>query len=454
MAMSLGGLASGMDTQAIVEQLVSLERQPIYRYEDEISQIEKKKGAWRDINSRISKLSDKLTDLKFSSTFNSKNAVSSNEDIVTATAGNNSAESTYDISVSNLAKVHRISSGQQTDSTSDLGYNGTININGTDINIESVDSLNDIRDTINNIDSLGAEASIIDDTLVLESTTTGTDSVLSISDTTGTVFQDLGVLDADGTTISNELQAAENAQLSINNIDIESQSNIIDQAVESMSFELKSLGTVNVEITKNTDKTKEAVQAFVDQYNSVMDFIDSKSNYNAEEDESAVLQGDGTLMRLQSKLRQGVMDRINTGGNLSHVSELGISIDRDGVMSLDSDKLTEALNDDSVAVAKFFNAESSEDGFDGLARRLDGYADQLIQTNTGVIPSRISSFNDRIKTLNESIEDVEDRVQMARDRYMQQFTAMETALSDMQQQQSWMSNQLSSLGNTNLSSML
>jgi len=452
MAMSLGGLASGMDTQAIVEQLVALERQPIYRYEDEISQIEQQKGAWRDINSRISSLGDKLTDLKFSATYNSRTAESSNEEVATATASNDAMENSYELEITNLAKAERAASGKQTDSTSALGFAGDLEIKGQTLNVESGFSLNDIRDLINNTEDLGANATIVDNNLVIESTETGESNSLNIA---GSVATDLGI-----TTIN----AAQNANLKINGIDIESDSNTIDQAVEGMKFELKGITPtdpdtgeitpVTIDVAKDTEKAEKAVKAFVDQYNSVMDFIDSKSNYNSDTEEGAVLQGDSTLMRVQSRLRQSVMDGVETGVDLTHISQIGISIDRDGVMSLDTDKLNEALNNDSEAVAKFFNAENEEDGFSGMANRLDGYIDQLIKSNTGLIPSRMDSFDQRIDNLNDDIADVEESVEMTRERYMQQFTAMETALSEMQQQSSWMSSQLSSLGSTNLSSML
>jgi len=452
MPISLGGLASGMDTQAIVDQLVALERQPIYRYEDEISQLEKQKSAWRDINSRISSLGDKLSDLKFSSTYNSRTAESTDEDIVSATASNNAAENSYELEITQLAKAHRVASNKQTDSTSALGLTGTLEVKGKTLNVESGFSLNDIRDLINNTEDLGAKATIVDNNLVIESTETGTDNVLNIS---GDISTDLGIA---------TITSAQNANLKINGIDVESQSNSVDQAVEGITFELKGttpadpdtgeIDPITIEVAKDTEKTEKAVQAFVDQYNSVMNFIDNKSNYNSDTEEGAILQGDSTLMRVQSRLRQSVMDSIETGGDLTHISQIGISIDREGVMSLDTDTLNEALENDSSAVTKFFNAESEEDGFTGMATRLDGYIDQLIKSNTGLIPSRMDSVDQRIDNLNDDIADVEDRVEMSRERYMSQFTAMETALSEMQQQSSWMQSQLSSLGSTSLSSML
>ena len=82
--MQLDGLATGMDTTSMIDQLVALERRPIYNYQQEISEMEQTKGAWRDVNSRLDKLEDRTTDLKLSSTYNSRSASSSNEDVVTA----------------------------------------------------------------------------------------------------------------------------------------------------------------------------------------------------------------------------------------------------------------------------------------------------------------------------------------------------------------------------------
>lgn len=456
MDLSLGGLSSGMDTAAIVEQLVAIEKQPIYRYEEEISQIEKTKDAWRDINSRLSNLSNKITDLKFSSTYNSRLAESSDETVVTASAANSTAEGSYDLNISQLAKSHRISSDQQGDSTSELGLSGTVNINGTELTIENNFSLTDIRDQINNTDGTKVKASIIDNNLVLESenTGTGTENEIEVSDTSGTVLENLGVVETDGTTIKNTLQNAQDAQLSINGVDITSSTNIIDQSVEGMTFNLKTTGNANIEVSKDTEKTISAVQEFVDQYNSTISFIDKKTDYNSESEEGAVLQGDSTAMRLQSRVRQTIMGEVESGGNITHISQLGVSIDRDGVMTLDSEDLKTALDNNSKEVKKFFNAEESEDGYTGIANKLDSYVDQIITSGSGLIPNRIDSFDQRIENINEDIADAERSVEMARERYTEQFTAMETALSEMQQQQSWMSNQLSSLGGGSVSSLI
>ena len=106
--MQLDGLATGMDTTAVIDQLVALEQRPILNYQQEISDLEVTKGAWRDINSRLDNLEGKTTDLKMSSTFNSRTANSSDEGVVTATATNDSNEANYSVTVHEVAKTQRI----------------------------------------------------------------------------------------------------------------------------------------------------------------------------------------------------------------------------------------------------------------------------------------------------------------------------------------------------------
>jgi len=113
--MQLDGLATGMDTTSVIDQLVQLERRPIYNYQQEISELEMTKGAWRDVNSRLDKLEDRTTDLKLSSTYNSRTANSSNEDVVTATAANSANEANYDITVEQVATAQRLIGIQKTD---------------------------------------------------------------------------------------------------------------------------------------------------------------------------------------------------------------------------------------------------------------------------------------------------------------------------------------------------
>jgi flagellar hook-associated protein 2 len=460
MSFALDGLATGMDTTSIINQLVALERQPIQRYEKEIVELQTTKDAWRDINSRLSNLENKVTPLKLSSTFNSNTANSSNEGVVTATVSNGADEAAYSVTVHETAKSQRMF-GSQLEGFS-AAVDDEITLNSTKIGIDAGDSLKDISSKINEAEA-GVKASIVDNRLVLETSETGEVNALDPADTSsisaqGTILKDLGILgeDVDGNKIiANEAQKATNAEIDINGISgITSATNTFSDTVEDVTFNINpdalasnETGTAfaAVSITKDTDKAVNAVQGFVDQYNSVMNFVDGKTDYDEEQEKAQILQGDSTAMRLQMKLRTMVTSKVKDSGELKTLSSVGIEIDRDGVMSFDSAKFKEAFNETPDEVSDIFRASSDTDGFDGMAQRMDGYLDQLMQTNSGLIPRRLDFFDNRISSLNEDIEDVERKVELTRDRYVEQFAAMESAISDMNQQMSWMQSQLSSM---------
>ena len=590
--LSLDGLASGMATEEMINQLMQIERKPIINLQKEKMGLEKSKGAWRDVNSRLDKLEDKLTQLKLSSTFNSNSASSSNEDVATATANSDAASGSYNLDVSNMAQSLRIASDKQANSSSELGLSGDVSINGQTVTIESTDSLTDINNTINETADIGVTSSIIDNTLVLESSDTGFDNKISLQDSNN-VLSSLGLVTGNKTNLAqsatfsassehssgdypvsslndgditswgngdgwnddtsgdfsndwvqmdfgstktvdqvkvhtldtadnpadeygvkdyeiqywdsgssswqtveevngntqgsvgsnfsavntdklrikvngsndgkysrlteveayntndqykNILQDASDAELSINGVDVTSSSNNIDNAVEGVDFNINSTGTTEINVSNDTEKATSAVQKFVDQYNSVMDFMDTKLDYDPEEDKAGTLQGDSTLMRLQMRLRSMVTDRVDNNSSYNQLASVGISVDRDGVMSFDSGEMTEAIKDSPEEVMNLFNAEQDDEGFDGVATRMDSYVDQLLQSNTGTIPRKLEFFNTRMDNIDENIEDMERRLESTRQRYKEQFTAMETAMSEMQQQQSWMQQQLASLG--------
>jgi flagellar hook-associated protein 2 len=123
-------------------------------------------------------------------------------------------------------------------------------------------------------------------------------------------------------------------------------------------------------------------------------------------------------------------------------------------MSLDSAKLTEALETNPEETMNLFQAESGTEGYDGMAVRMDSYLDQVLQSNTGLIPRRLDLYDNQIEGLNEDIADVQRRVEMTRQRYVEQFAAMEEAISEMQSQQNWMQSQLQNMGGSTVSGMV
>ncbi|PUU87117.1 flagellar filament capping protein FliD, partial [Halanaerobium sp.] len=211
--LSLGGLATGMDTDSIINQLVQLEQRPIINYQQEISELEQTKGAWRDVNSRLDRLEDRTTDLKFAATYNSRSSSSSNSDVVTATATSDADEANYSVTVNSVATSQRIAGDRLDDSATainelagftSIAAENNIQVNGADITINETDTLSDISNKINDADA-GVNASIVDNHLVLESTETGEKNEIALVDDND-LFKSLGILqtgDNDKTLSSN-----------------------------------------------------------------------------------------------------------------------------------------------------------------------------------------------------------------------------------------------------------
>src|SRR5690625_1993363 len=101
--MRVGGIASGMDIDAMVKKLMEAERMPLTRLQQQQTTLEWKRDAFRDINSHLLELDNMMLDMKYSTTYKPKAASSSNSDAITATATSNATNGSYEIKVDQLA---------------------------------------------------------------------------------------------------------------------------------------------------------------------------------------------------------------------------------------------------------------------------------------------------------------------------------------------------------------
>ena len=91
MGIQMTGMASGMDTNSMVQKIMEVERKPIYLKQREIMKTQQKKKEWQEIEKKVKNLRNSAADLKFSSTFEAKKVSSTNEAKASATAVNSAA---------------------------------------------------------------------------------------------------------------------------------------------------------------------------------------------------------------------------------------------------------------------------------------------------------------------------------------------------------------------------
>ncbi|NLX92235.1 MAG: flagellar filament capping protein FliD [Firmicutes bacterium] len=452
---TFGGLSSGLDTNALINGLLEVERQPIVQKEQRIKTLEQVKDAWRDINMRLRNLRSTVQELCNKENFLSKQAASTNTAHVQATADTTAENATYEVRVNKLATNHTVAmkSALGKSITEPLELAGKFTLNGVEIEVESTDSLTDLQNKINN-SGAGVEASIVAGHLILKSGTSGAKGKMEMSHVSGqNVLESLGIYGSGG--FYNETLAARDAELTINGISVTRSSNEIDDLVEGVTFTLYAEGgeSTFIRISTATEKAVAAVSAFVEQYNSVNEFIREKLKKPDKNEVGGVggiglLQGDTTLMKIERTLRDLVHSPVSDyQKKYFSFASLGVtSIDRDGYLQFNAEKLINALEDDPEAVYDLFNFEiNDEDGvgtgqFDGLGVRMDNYLKRLLVTGQDsmgrtmypISVQQEQAIQRRIDELQRRIEIREERLLRYEERLIRQFTSLEKFISEMQ----------------------
>lgn len=470
------GSYSGID-RSVIDQLMEIERLPLRQYTTKKTSITQQQNAWKDINTRLNNLFDKLKTLQSESTFTSRKATSTNEDIVSISPSSKVAEGSYKIHIQQLASSTSIIGGRVKipagedglgNSSSPLKIRGNfaiVNEEGTRIDIDfgEEDSLQDIVDRINSMTSAytgldeegqeleregsGISASIIDGRLVLTDTKSGDRTIKLIGDGEGSLVN-LGLNSA-----AREVIQGKEAIFTINNVEIRRDSNSISDVVDGLTINLKKVHEEGqydtVTIGLDYKKAEDAVKAFVDQYNSTMKFIEDKLAAGDPEvpGSKGVLAGDGSLMRLHSSLRNLVTSRLATGEEgFRDISQLGVStIDKFGQLKFDTDKFAKALTEDPDKVMKFFFHKDEEGNEVGFVARLNSYIDSFISKDNGILKSKNESFEKAIKDLNRRIEDFQARMEKKEEQLIKKFTALDVAMMQGESQMLWLQGQVDAM---------
>jgi flagellar hook-associated protein 2 len=259
-----------------------------------------------------------------------------------------------------------------------LGASFTQDANQTSASVV-IDSKNNtlqgIRDAINKA-SLGVTATIVSDgsanpyRLVLTSNKTGEHSTMKITAAgTGGGGADPAVAallgyDPGGVQSLQQTSAGQSTKLSVNGIAVTSESNTVSEAIQGVTLNVSTLGSTSVNVATDTSTVKTNVNNFVKAFNDLNASIRGVSSYNAATKTAGPLFGDSTLRNLQSSLRSQLNQGVTgLSGQLSSLSQAGITFQKDGTLAVDSSKLDKAIKDNlSDLSALFAVVGSATDG--------------------------------------------------------------------------------------------
>lgn len=460
-------------TSDTIDQLLQSDELRKTVIQNKIDKINTKAQAWTDISARLSNLTSKLEALQDEGTYGTKKVTSSDDASATVSGTADSMEGSYDLIITQLATSSKITGGvvSKADGTTKistkdaLGYSGKLTItngatDGSDtaltveIDVKATDSLKDIANAINNAkdpsDSTGTKgaglkATIVNNQLVISSEEMG-DRTLTIG---GNLKDSLGFKDSQATK-------GQSAKFTLDGIEMERNSNTPTDVVDGVTLNFKKADaskTITLGLTNDTDKKLSAVKDFVSQYNSVMSFLSEKMDVgdpSKSDNTTGALAGDSTLISLQSKLQSTVLGGKSVNG--VSASTLGLSVDRNGTLSLDETKFKAQLAKNPNAVKDFFFVDTSskystEKTGTGYTADFKAVIDRYTSTKSGsegVISLRKSSYQSEIKDYNKQIERITEQIATKRARYVTMFTNLDTAIGNLQSQFSYFQSQNSS----------
>jgi flagellar hook-associated protein 2 len=438
---SVAGIGSGLDIESIITSLMQVEQIPLQNLQVKTADLLTQVSAYGTLRSTLASFQDSVSDLADTDSFNFFTATSGDEDAYTVSADNSASAGSYTVSVDNLATAHKLgSTASIANSSTVIGNSGeqmTITIGSESFTVDfGGETLASIQDMINEAsDNLGVTAGIVQESdssvhLVLTSDSTGTDNEISVA------FTDSGGSPIADPLGMNQIQAAEDAQITLDNTYVITRSsNTISDAIEGVTFELleESASASQMTIARDAESISSAVSGLVNAYNTLMSSLSDLSDGD--------LSGDGTLRLIETQIRNNLGGKMGVDGDYTYASQVGISFEEDGTLSFDSDELSTALESDRDAVVDLFTNED-----EGLAVRLDSLVENMLQTS-GLIDAKEEGLNTRIDSTNDQMERTTYRLELVEARYRAQFTALDTLMGQLQSTSSWLTSQLETLSN-------
>lgn len=425
-----GASSPGIDVNEAVSAAVTAAEAPEQNWESQMTTLQNQASALTSLQSEASNLDNDMQALNsLTGPLSAVTVSSSNSGVVTGSAVSGSATGNNVIVVNSLASTASWSSSDVASDTTDLPAE-TITITpagGTATTITTgsgVDTLTDLQNAINSAD-LGVTASIITDAsgsrLAVTSDTSGSAGSFAIASSGGSF----------GFTVGN---TGSNASLTVNGISVSSASNTVTGALPGVTLNLQSAspGTeVSLDVAPDTSQASSAINQFVSDYNTLIAAVNSQ--YSDTGSGQGVLADDPTVASLQNTLLQALDYTASpASGSASttvpNLSSLGISVNKDGTLSVDDGTLTSALQNNFSDVQNFFQGSA----LNGFANSFDQQLTNFLSPADGAFTVELQSISTENTGLQTDINNFQTNVITPLQTQLQaEYSSAEIALQQL-----------------------
>ncbi len=459
-----GGLASGLDTAAIIDALMGVERLPLFRLETRQSEQQNRLSRVGTLEGLVKDLRTKAKDMAESGDVFEYGLQIGDDSVASIQVSGTPAAGSHSLEVLNLAGTARYSLGNGiVDPTEELVTGPgdgelSFEVDGQLYSIDIEDgagSLNQIADQINAELGEVGQASVVNTgtetdpsyELVLSSKETGTAAAITNVQVSGLNSGDFSVT---------SIEDGANAKFILDGLTFERASNTFSDVLDGFSFTLLKEGedaTTTFGSEVDTEGTIDAIKELVKSYNDIADFIAKESVFTEDGGATGVLFGDSLLSNVRQATYSGLFsvnidDVTSDTTGYSTLGIVGFDLGTDGRITLDEDELAEKLAEDPEAFSNLltgdrdYNGETVSGVFGQLELSLDSLLEDSVQeggdSTPDVFEGRRDAINARIKDYGKSIESEERRLEQFEQSLILRYANLEQLMAGLQSQSSFL----------------
>lgn len=481
--MQLGTVGSGLDVESIVKALVDAEVAPKNNAlnRKEIG-LQSELTAIGSLKSVLSSLDTSLSGLTDGTAFDATSIESPDSVSITQTGSVTSGQMSIDISSLASSQVLATagfsgadtvvgtgtltiqvgvpaytsgSSGAYSSFTADSSKTVAITIDSSN------NTLSGVRDAINASNASVTASLVLDGTqtrLLLTANDEGAGNAISVitddgdeNDSDASGLSQLAYNVTAGFDRLTEARSSSDASFTLNGLALTSSSNTIVGLVDGLDFTLKKVTSSpdSIIVSSDVSAIEASVQAFVDSYNAYQTKLSALTDYTNIE---GALSGDATARRIQSSLRSITTGVQSLSGNTyTALSDIGITSDQYGKLSLSSSDFQAAVSSNASAVKTLFagptittNLSDNTDAT-GLADSLRTSIETYVNSSSGMLSLKENRIGDAIDDITDDRSKVIERMASLEERYTKQFTAMDTLVGRLQGTSDFLTNQMDAL---------
>ncbi len=438
-SISFGGLASGLPPD-LVDKLIEAERQPIKNIEKQKGKSENRLKLVGELETKLNAITGTIGTLASTKGFQDIKLMSGDPNIIQGAVDPGSgAKGNWNVEVMQLAqKSAAVTNGFPDKNRTEVGV-GYFRFKGKDgwkdvyINGEN----NTLEGVANKITAagVGVRATVLNDRsdkdypykLMISGSEVGDENFIE--------YPTLYFLDGDQDIYFDNKTEAKNGIIKVDGFEFQIADNVVKDIIPGVTLDLKQAApgrSVNVTVKEDQQVVVGKIKTFVDALNGVLQFIQSQNKLDEKTDTSQTLGGDSLLRSIESRLQRLIQNPMyGIPGNIKRLNQLGIQMNRNGMLDYSEEKFNSALANDPTGVQQFFAGDGFSVGFvPTLKRELSA----VMNSAMGPIANRKRALQQKIDQADQNIANKEKQLARKEETLKNKFAKLEESMSRLKGQ--------------------